>query len=1092
MNKKEYSFKINGIEETIKSITSLEQTIAKLEKAIAAGTKASENSTKSEREKTKALTEEEKAAARLEQTKKKLEQADSALNREQIKATQQLRERNREISRQVAQEQLAEDSTRAMGMRLTDLRNEYELLSKAERENEEVGGALLKQIQELDAEYKAIRESTGNFRDSVGNYEKGVSGLTKLAEGLDKVDNAANGAANSIMGGQQLMVLFGATATETTETQERLAKVMLALSIAQSLSNAGLRESIKNGVVANVIDQVKIIQTNAKTLAENLNTRATWAGTVAQAAFNLVAKANPYVLLALALVALVAVLYTFVTETDKSAESQKKLNEQQKVFLEYLDVEASRIKQVSELRVKALERQLRVMSAQEGKTKQVRELEDQILKERRAANNQLLGFYGSEVDALEKNRAELEKYERLMLRVRQAEAQGRDKITIDIDLNGRAEKVDVDKAIESVQSRIDNLGKMVQIGIELKTEQADLLAEQKEREEQRKKEDREEAKRQAEEAKRRRDEAVQRGQERADLELDAQRKLEDDRLKLMRDGFEKQREQIDIEYRRQIEDIKIRLEREKNLTQNARASLNKSIVELEKVKNAELAKVDEEERKRNDEARSTSEDEAVALIKGQLERQRVEIERNYDKQLETLKEELGKQEDAYSEYAITLRTRITTAERLRAKELDALAVENLNRRAALELTILEENYKKQTEKIGDLTKRDKSGLIDTEATRAALKEQNDAMQVYFRNLVQYQNQLDIAGLTALAGLKEGTIEYEEEVQKQAQAYEDVNRKITDLLKKRNENEREQTRVTARYWADLFDKIAQYAGVASEAITGVTDTINMALQFSIDSLTEQLDTVDEFYSRAKDLSDEYAKNVETAEARVQAASGGTKEALKEQLQDAMRLRNEAQREEARLAKEKEKLEAEIKKREKQQKRAELVSNIGMGIANTAQGVTKALGTLPPPLSIVMAALVGALGLVQVGIMTRQLTKLAKGGPIKGPSHDNGGVDIMINGRPSYEAQGGEFMVNDASYAANPGLVEFINDNPRRLTFDDLIAAQGLDFAGVTNDVDATGNPLLEAIENIEIRPVVSVVDIQNATDQVTDVRDLSGF
>ena len=50
---------------------------------------------------------------------------------------------------------------------------------------------------------------------------------------------------------------------------------------------------------------------------------ATKAATVAQAAFNTVAYANPYVLLAMAIVGVVAALGTFIAFTHKSADEEE-------------------------------------------------------------------------------------------------------------------------------------------------------------------------------------------------------------------------------------------------------------------------------------------------------------------------------------------------------------------------------------------------------------------------------------------------------------------------------------------------------------------------------------------------------------------------------------------------------------------------------------------------------------------------------------------------------------------------------------------------------------------------------------------------
>ena len=78
--------------------------------------------------------------------------------------------------------------------------------------------------------------------------------------------------------------------------------------------------------------------------AETKGTVATKAATVAQAAFNIVAKMNPYVLLATAIIGVGAALFAFVKKSDdaKKAEEerQKQIEESRKKYDDYRDAVA--------------------------------------------------------------------------------------------------------------------------------------------------------------------------------------------------------------------------------------------------------------------------------------------------------------------------------------------------------------------------------------------------------------------------------------------------------------------------------------------------------------------------------------------------------------------------------------------------------------------------------------------------------------------------------------------------------------------------------------------------------------------------------
>lgn len=98
-------------------------------------------------------------------------------------------------------------------------------------------------------------------------------------------------------------------------------------------------------------------------------------------------------------------------------------------------------------------------------------------------------------------------------------------------------------------------------------------------------------------------------------------------------------------------------------------------------------------------------------------------------------------------------------------------------------------------------------------------------------------------------------------------------------------------------------------------------------------------------------------------------------------------------------------------------------------NTAQAVTNALAMSGPPwVGIAMSILIGALGAVQIAKIAG--IEFAKGGLIKkffggglsniggilrGPSHAMGGIPFTVAGRPGFEAEGGEAIINKRSTA-----------------------------------------------------------------------------
>lgn len=1091
--KKEYTLKINGIDTAVKDITALETAVNSLDTSLNKVTNTSVKVTGTAKERTKALTEEEKAEQKLINTIDKVVQARSDANKAQIEANIAAREAQREVTREIQIRQQADGSIKQMGMQLTDLRNKYEGLSKAEREDLAVGGELLTQIQALDKEYKALRESTGNFRDSVGNYEKALSGLGQLSEGLEGVSKSSIGLAQGLLGANQLMAMFGNESEESAEQAKQLQKIIALLSIAQQVNTNVLKKGIVQGKLSAVTTAIQTAQTKAKTAAEAASTKGTIAATAAQKIFNLVASANPYVLLALALVAVGTALFAFARNTKSAADEQRELNDRLDRGRKLLDDEAEILTRYSKFRQDSLQRQidyLKTVADAEAKNgvvskkriDEIRKLEDDLNDERKRHAQEMTTKYGDDIRALDKNK---EKIIELQNQLKELNRYIDKKAKINFKIDGKELTDKVENAIELTQKEIDKTKNSINVALDVIDLARTANVGSAKSAEQRKKEDQDRAKTAAEAAKKR-----------ADTELSIVRAAEDARIKLIQDSNEQTRKTLALTYDRQIEDLRKRLTTEKDLTVKARAALNETITSLEKQKGLDLEKLEKEQANRALALQQELEDSRIALIVGNYDRQTAEVNLQYDRQIEAYKKRLDEDKTLTEEQQKQITELIINAQKARGIALANMTNEQLNQQTDLQLTAVEDALKKIENKVGEAVVRSKTGLelIDVKATRDNFDTLNKGLTDYMKGLSLYQIDLKKSHEDTLKTMQEGTPEYEAEVGRYARAYEEAAENIKSAQKEIEDNTKISARIQGEAFAELIGKISEYANVAASALTSVFDAWNMGLQAEMDDLNKQLDAINERYEDAQKQREGAVKNVEDIEARLQTATGGTAEALKEQLRDSMSARNEAIRAEQKLAKEKERIEAEQAKKEKQMKRNDLLSQIAQTVANTAAGVAKAVAAAPLTFGLPWSAFVAATGALQTGIMVKQLTKLANGGEIIGPSHANGGVPILVNGEHRYEAQGGEFMVNDKSYGANKPLVNFINDTPRTITAADL-------FGMVPNDATPVvmveaGFPdedrIIEAINGINFQPVVAVKDINDVSDEVVTVKDLADF
>lgn len=498
----------------------------------------------------------------------------------------------------------------------------------------------------------------------------------------------------------------------------------------------------------------------------------------------------------------------------------------------------------------------------------------------------------------------------------------------------------------------------------------------------------------------------------------------------------------------------------------------------------------------------TKEDAELALEKDNDAAKLRRIELSYNRQIEDLTSRLAEDKtltenakSAINDTIIALEEQKNTELKLirdeAAKRENEELVKELKSKTSLQLSELDIMANLIKERQDKMTDRKGGGLnlIDVDATRDNLREMDSVLNEYIGGLSGYLDKLKVSHEAALSTLKKGTPEYEAEMQNYAKATEDANKRIKEAQDKQAENAKLSSGLTLDYWKDFTGKLAEQAQAAADAIGMITDVLNQALQAQLDELNEQMDALNEQYDNAQAKREEHASKVEELENKLENASGARADAIRDELKEEVNARDKAQREEEKIAKQKEKLEAQIAKKEKQMKRNELISNIAIGLANVAQAVTKAL-TAGPIVGQVLAGITAALGAVQVGIMTKQLAKLEKGGEIIGPSHANGGVPIPGT---NYEAEGGEFVVNKVSYGANEGLIRFINDTPRGVTMADLMGVVPAGSAPVVSSTMTSSGEdrIVEAIKGIEMRPVVAVTDVIDAMDEVTEIRDLAG-
>lgn len=386
-------------------------------------------------------------------------------------------------------------------------------------------------------------------------------------------------------------------------------------------------------------------------------------------------------------------------------------------------------------------------------------------------------------------------------------------------------------------------------------------------------------------------------------------------------------------------------------------------------------------------------------------------------------------------------------------------------------------------------------LIDIDQTRKNLKDVENELKKYKSSLEKFKDEIE----------KNTTLDPDIK----AKALDDINAKIKVTNKDIADNTQQQTQVMSDYWKDFSDKVGGYISVVSDSIGSIFETVSSFFDMKLEEAQEKLDEITEKYDEVVELQQESNERLAALNEEAKTAAGGRALVVQDEIQREMAYNKELAQQEKQLAKEKEKREKEAAKIEKQQKKAELAGNIVSGISGTALAVINALTVKPFPLGVALAAVAGAMGAVQVGIMSSQLSKLEKGGLLQGKRHSDGGIPV---GNTGIEVEGGEYVINRKSTSKNLGLLSYINSQDKELGVGDIITYYDdntgrivpntsfkrmfedggqMDISNISSP-SSSNDEILNAINSINFNPVVSVVDIIDGTEQVTSVRDSAGF
>ena len=210
-------------------------------------------------------------------------------------------------------------------------------------------------------------------------------------------------------------------------------------------------------------------------------------------------------------------------------------------------------------RIKQAEHELAMAKTRHASETEIYKLEQKISGLKSEKANWNTGYRGISDEEYKKVTEEAKKYADILDQLNEAKERGDKKVKVDIDLDGKLDKVDVDKAIEKVQEALNNRKATIDLELQLR---GDKRQAEEEAAEQQKKQ-------------------IDAAKAAARTERDILKAEKDNELSLMADGYAKEAAMRNAQYDKAIDDLKYRLKTEENLTAKARASLKKQIEQQE-------------------------------------------------------------------------------------------------------------------------------------------------------------------------------------------------------------------------------------------------------------------------------------------------------------------------------------------------------------------------------------------------------------------------------------------------------------------------------------------------------------------------------
>lgn len=273
------------------------------------------------------------------------------------------------------------EKTVSVRQRLRELLNEimsmvvaFRALSDEEKMSP-VGQQMAQDIEKATNEYEKLKRTTNETQKELRNASSENLGLEAVSEGVDTVISGFGLA-------QAAAAAFGLSEEDLVKVQTQLQASLAASNAIKTIHTNLLKSSALMQGIENAQRLAAVAATNLATAAEGKGIVVRKAAAVAQAVLNAVCKANPYVLLAAAIISVIGALAALITHNKKVAEEEKKAQQAAEEAQKAREKEKHRLETLGdavgdvEAKYRLLQAQWRQLSSESEKAKWIKKNAD--------------------------------------------------------------------------------------------------------------------------------------------------------------------------------------------------------------------------------------------------------------------------------------------------------------------------------------------------------------------------------------------------------------------------------------------------------------------------------------------------------------------------------------------------------------------------------------------------------------------------------------------------------------------------------------------------------------------------------------------